>query len=97
MFAGCDGLVTVGNFLTILIFTLNSFTAKGQEKEQYVYIFQVCGDAGGKKNAGLVQKDKDGKLVLIGSYSETRATKGSMLRCLTFRNDMSPFASFRYR
>lgn len=79
MFAGCDGLVIIENFLTILIFTLNSFTATGKEKEPYTYIFQMCGDAGGKKNAGLVQKDKDGKLIEIGSYSKTRATRGSML------------------
>ncbi|XP_051720233.1 cation-dependent mannose-6-phosphate receptor [Ctenopharyngodon idella] len=57
--------------------TNKNFTAKGQEKEPYEYIFQMCGDAGGKKNAGLVQKDKDGKLVQIGSYSKTRATRGS--------------------
>lgn len=95
MFAGCAGLVKVGNFLTILIFTLNSFTVEeNRQEEAYSYIFQVCGDAGGLKNAGLVQKEKDGKLVRIGNYTNTRAIKGSMLRCLTFRNDVSAFVSF---
>lgn len=68
--------------LTVFIFPLNSFTAEKPE-DGYVYIFQVCGDAGGMKNAGLVQKDKkDGKLVRIGNYNQTRAIRGSMLPCL---------------
>ncbi|XP_056090836.1 cation-dependent mannose-6-phosphate receptor [Rhinichthys klamathensis goyatoka] len=58
--------------------TNQSFTVKGQQQEAYSYIFQVCGDAGGLKNAGLVQKDdKDDKLVPIGIYTKTRAIKGS--------------------
>lgn len=57
--------------------TNQNFTAKGQQKEQYSYIFQVCGDAGGLKDAGLVQQDKAGKLVRIGNYTKTRAIKGS--------------------
>jgi len=86
MFAGCAGLIKGVNSLTILIFTLNSFTVKGKDGEPYSYIFQVCGDAGGKNNAGLVQKnEKTNVLVRIGNYNQTRAIKGSMLRCLTSR------------
>ncbi|XP_067305239.1 cation-dependent mannose-6-phosphate receptor [Pseudorasbora parva] len=57
--------------------TNQEFTVKGQEKEQYLYIFQVCGDAGGLKDAGLVQQDKNKNLVRIGNYTKTRAIKGS--------------------
>ncbi|XP_073703524.1 cation-dependent mannose-6-phosphate receptor [Garra rufa] len=48
------------------------------EEKDYSYIFQVCGDAGGMKEAGLVQREKKtGKLVRIGNYTGTRAIKGS--------------------
>ncbi|KAK7157364.1 hypothetical protein R3I93_008750 [Phoxinus phoxinus] len=58
--------------------TNQEFIAKKQQPEPYSYIFQVCGDVGGLKNAGLVQKnEKDEKLVLIGNYNQTRAIKGS--------------------
>lgn len=58
--------------------TNQSFTVEeNRQEEAYSYIFQVCGDAGGLKNAGLVQKEKDGKLVRIGNYTNTRAIKGS--------------------
>lgn len=64
--------------LTVFILPLNSFTAE-RPGDAYVYIFQVCGDAGGMKDAGLVQKEKtDGKVVRIGNYNQTRAIKGSM-------------------
>lgn len=59
----------------------NSFTAQSEEgkdkKETYTYVFQVCGDADGMKDAGVVQKDKDGKQVLIGNYNKTQVVKGS--------------------
>ncbi|XP_077064886.1 cation-dependent mannose-6-phosphate receptor [Siphateles boraxobius] len=58
--------------------TNQTFTVKGQQQEIYTYIFQVCGDAGGLKDAGLVQKEeKNGKLVSVGNYTNTRAIKGS--------------------
>ncbi|CAM4698186.1 unnamed protein product [Leuciscus chuanchicus] len=57
--------------------TNQNFTAEQHLHETYSYIFQVCGDAGGVKDAGLVQKDKAGKLVSVGSYNKTRAIKGS--------------------
>lgn len=40
-------------------------------------MFQVCGDADGVKDAGVVQKGKDKKPVLIGNYSDTQVIKGS--------------------
>ncbi|KAG1940051.1 cation-dependent mannose-6-phosphate receptor [Pimephales promelas] len=58
--------------------TNQSFTVKGKDGEPYSYIFQVCGDAAGMKNAGLVQKtEKPDVLVRIGNYNQTRAIKGS--------------------
>lgn len=57
--------------------TNQNFTA-GRPGEDYVYIFQVCGDAGGMKDAGLVQQQKkDGTQVRIGNYTKTRAIRGS--------------------
>ncbi|KAI2655507.1 Cation-dependent mannose-6-phosphate receptor [Labeo rohita] len=55
--------------------TNRSFTVA---EEEYSYIFQVCGDAGGVKGAGLVQQEKKtGKHVQVGCYNQTRAIKGS--------------------
>lgn len=61
-----------------LLSTFNSFTAQSKKgNEDYTYVFQVCGDADGMKDAGVVQRDKDGKQVLIGNYSLTQAVQGS--------------------
>ncbi|XP_058245163.1 cation-dependent mannose-6-phosphate receptor [Hemibagrus wyckioides] len=58
--------------------TNQNFTAKTKdEMEEYTYVFQVCGDADGVKDAGVVQKNKDKQLVVIGNYSLTQAIKGS--------------------
>ncbi|XP_051574181.1 cation-dependent mannose-6-phosphate receptor-like [Myxocyprinus asiaticus] len=58
--------------------TKQNFTVEGEEKDKYIYIFQVCGDVDGLKNVGLVQRAKDsGKQTTIGSYSHTRAIGGS--------------------
>ncbi|XP_062847540.1 cation-dependent mannose-6-phosphate receptor [Trichomycterus rosablanca] len=46
-------------------------------KETYTYVFQVCGDADGMKDAGLVQSNKDGTQVRIGNYTSAQAIKGS--------------------
>ncbi|KAK1795160.1 hypothetical protein P4O66_010339 [Electrophorus voltai] len=46
-------------------------------EEYYTYVFQVCGDADGIKEAGVVQKSKTGKQVLVGNYSLTQAIGGS--------------------
>ncbi|KTF81024.1 hypothetical protein cypCar_00015664 [Cyprinus carpio] len=57
--------------------TNQTFTTEGKEQD-YSYIFQVCGDVAGMKDAGLVQKEKKGeKLVRIGNYTNTRAVRGS--------------------
>uniref|UniRef100_A0A8C2JXI2 Cation-dependent mannose-6-phosphate receptor n=1 Tax=Cyprinus carpio TaxID=7962 RepID=A0A8C2JXI2_CYPCA len=75
LISGSDSEHNALNLLEPL--TNQNFTAEKPE-DGYVYIFQVCGDAGGMKNAGLVQKDKkDGKLVRIGNYNQTRAIRGS--------------------
>lgn len=60
-----------------LLSTFNSFTAQTKEKEKYTYVFQVCGDADGMKDAGVVQRDKDGKQVCIGNYSSSEVVGGS--------------------
>ncbi|XP_017328863.1 cation-dependent mannose-6-phosphate receptor [Ictalurus punctatus] len=55
-----------------------SFTTETKTgKENYTYVFQVCGDADGLKNAGLVQRDMKGNQVRIGNYNSTQAVKGS--------------------
>ncbi|XP_060777992.1 cation-dependent mannose-6-phosphate receptor [Neoarius graeffei] len=58
------------------LLTNQNFTAQTKEKE-YTYVFQVCGDADGMKDAGVMQRDKNGKQVLIGNYSLTQAVQGS--------------------
>lgn len=61
-----------------LLSTFNSFTTETKTgKENYTYVFQVCGDADGLKNAGLVQRDMKGNQVRIGNYNSTQAVKGS--------------------
>ncbi|MCJ8728603.1 hypothetical protein PDJAM_G00006470 [Pangasius djambal] len=58
--------------------TNQTFTAHTKEgEEEYTYVFQVCGDADGVKDAGMVQRDQNGKHVLIGNYSLTQAVRGS--------------------
>lgn len=58
--------------------TFISFTTKiTVEGKSYMYVFQVCGDADGLKNAGVVQRDDTGKQVRIGSYNSTQAFGGS--------------------
>lgn len=60
------------------LFTFISFTAETKVgNEKYTYVFQVCGDADGLKDAGVVQRDSNGKQVRIGSYSATQVVKGS--------------------
>ncbi|XP_051999632.1 cation-dependent mannose-6-phosphate receptor-like isoform X2 [Xyrauchen texanus] len=59
--------------------TKQNFTVDAKDKEKkYSYIFQVCGDADGMKNAGLVQRDEvNGKQTPVGHYNQTRAIGGS--------------------
>lgn len=58
--------------------TNQNFTAKTKvAEEDYTYVFQVCGDADGMKDAGVVQRGKDGKQVLIGNYTSAQAFRGT--------------------
>ncbi|XP_047454163.1 cation-dependent mannose-6-phosphate receptor [Mugil cephalus] len=56
-----------------------NFTALDtSEKQNYTYVFQLCGDAGGVKGAGVIQvDDKTKKTTVVGSYNETQAIEGS--------------------
>ncbi|XP_032410985.1 cation-dependent mannose-6-phosphate receptor isoform X2 [Xiphophorus hellerii] len=58
-----------------------SVTVK-KEKESYTYVFQLCGDAGGVKNAGVIQQKTDSQdkptiTTIVGSYTSTKAIGGS--------------------
>ena len=61
------------------VFFGDSFSVDTQdEKDTYSYIFQVCGDAGGHKGAGVIQKKKDGGAEsVVGMYTATQAIGGS--------------------
>ncbi|KAL2084110.1 hypothetical protein ACEWY4_019628 [Coilia grayii] len=54
-----------------------SVVQKTEKDKTYTYEFQVCGDAGGMKGGGLVQKEDGGKAVLVGNYTSTQAIHGS--------------------
>lgn len=87
MFAAIHKVFLCKRFAQKFISSFNSFTVQTKEekgdkgdkgdKEEYTYVFQVCGDADGMKDAGVVQRGKDGKQVLIGNYSLTQAVRGS--------------------
>lgn len=66
------------NFLWDLFF-FDSFTAEDKaSNESYTYVFQLCGDAGGAPNAGVIQVDKKAqKTTVIGKYTHTQAIGGS--------------------
>lgn len=72
----------------------HSFTANitvGQD--EYTYTFKVCDDAGGMKDAGVVQRDKSGKQVRIGNYTATQAFAGSEDHYLQSLNFISGLVS----
>ncbi|KAK7886927.1 hypothetical protein WMY93_026548 [Mugilogobius chulae] len=56
-----------------------NFTAvKKDDKENYKYVFQLCGDAGGVPGAGVVQYDEQKKSqMIVGRYNSTKAIGGS--------------------
>lgn len=57
------------------------------DKDDYTYTFQVCGDAGGSKGAGLIQTNqKDGKITVIGMYTMTKVIGGSDWVMLRYEN-----------
>ncbi|XP_037532537.1 cation-dependent mannose-6-phosphate receptor [Nematolebias whitei] len=57
----------------------NVFKANVTEgKDSYTYVFQLCGDAGGVQNAGVIQvNNNDKKKTVIGLYNTTQAIGGS--------------------
>ncbi|XP_046884811.1 cation-dependent mannose-6-phosphate receptor [Hypomesus transpacificus] len=68
--------------------TGKNFSVDTQDgQDTYSYIFQVCGDAGGSKGAGVIQKKKDGgKESVVGRYTATQAIGGSDWVMLIYRN-----------
>ncbi|TNN02636.1 hypothetical protein fugu_010123 [Takifugu bimaculatus] len=55
--------------------------------ENYTYVFQLCGDAGGIPGAGVIQidnKKKDAKPTVIGTYNFTQAIGESNWVVLTY-------------
>uniref|UniRef100_A0A1A7Z316 Mannose-6-phosphate receptor (Cation dependent) n=1 Tax=Iconisemion striatum TaxID=60296 RepID=A0A1A7Z316_9TELE len=56
-----------------------NFTANITDKDaSYTYVFQLCGDAGGVPEAGVIQIDKKAsKMTPIGLYNTTQAIGGS--------------------
>ncbi|XP_054904053.1 cation-dependent mannose-6-phosphate receptor [Poeciliopsis prolifica] len=58
------------------------------DKESYTYVFQLCGDAGGVQNAGVIQKktNSEDKPTIIGSYTSTKAIGGSDWVMLIYHN-----------
>lgn len=62
------------------VFHVDSFTVEHTiGKETYTYVFQLCGDAGGVKDAGVIQIDKKSPKTptVIGKYTATQAIGGS--------------------
>lgn len=65
-----------------------NFTAEDKaSNESYTYVFQLCGDAGGAPNAGVIQVDKKlQKTTVIGKYTHTQAIGGSDWVMLIYTN-----------
>ncbi|XP_028833428.1 cation-dependent mannose-6-phosphate receptor [Denticeps clupeoides] len=53
--------------------------------DNYTFLFKVCGDADSVKDAGVVQRDKAGKKVMVGNYSATQAIGGEDWVMLIYR------------
>ncbi|XP_060936750.1 cation-dependent mannose-6-phosphate receptor [Limanda limanda] len=70
--------------------TNKNFTVDSPDKEEnYKYIFQLCGDAGGVQGAGLIQVDSKGtetKTTVIGLYNATQAIGDVDWVMLIYRN-----------
>lgn len=59
------------------------------EKEDYSYVFQICGDVVDIPGAGIVQMDHkktETKPTMIGTYNLTQVLGGSQWVMLTYRN-----------
>lgn len=56
-------------------------------EENYRYVFQLCGDAGGVPGAGVIQVDKKTeKATVVGLYNSTGAIGGSDWVMLSYEN-----------
>uniref|UniRef100_A0A3Q0RQM2 Cation-dependent mannose-6-phosphate receptor n=1 Tax=Amphilophus citrinellus TaxID=61819 RepID=A0A3Q0RQM2_AMPCI len=69
-----------------------NFTAETKNaNESYKYVFQLCGNAGGVKNAGLIQVDtkQAQNPTVIGKYTSTQAIGGSDWVMLIYRDGES--------
>eukprot|EP00064_Thunnus_orientalis_P013859 superscaffoldBa00002319_g13900 len=60
---------------------------KNEKNEEYTYVFQLCGDAGGVPGAGVIQlgSKKTDKPTVVGSYNATQAIGGSDWVMLIYR------------
>ncbi|XP_056142763.1 cation-dependent mannose-6-phosphate receptor [Lampris incognitus] len=68
--------------------TRKNFTVETKNgSESYTYVFQLCGDAGGVQQAGLIQMSSTPKkTTVIGMYNATQAIGGSDWVILIYRN-----------
>lgn len=57
--------------------------------DEYKYLFQVCGNASATADGGLVQRDANGKEILIGKFTATEAFGGSDWVMLIYKNGAS--------
>lgn len=83
---------TERNVLSLLEpLTNRNFTVEAKSGEEtYSYVFQVCGDSGSDKGAGLIQVGSNGKTVTqIGMYTSTQAIGGSDWVMLIYRDGAS--------
>lgn len=68
----------------LAVVSLNSFTVDVKtEKQEYSYVFQICGDVVDIPGAGIVQMDHkktETKPTMIGTYNLTQVLGGSKLR-----------------
>lgn len=75
------------SYIFLGISSLYSFTVESKnEKESYIYVFQLCGDAGGIPGAGVIQVDSkktENKPRVIGTYNLTQVIGGS--KCLQIK------------
>lgn len=71
-----------------------NFTAETKDtNETYKYVFQLCGDADGVKDAGVIQVDKKTqKPRVIGKYTATQAAEGNDWVMLIYREG-EPYGS----
>uniref|UniRef100_A0A8C6SH49 Cation-dependent mannose-6-phosphate receptor n=1 Tax=Neogobius melanostomus TaxID=47308 RepID=A0A8C6SH49_9GOBI len=57
-----------------------------KDKESYTYVFQLCGDADGVPEAGVLQIDEKKSKTVVGRYNSTKAIGGSDWVMLIYEN-----------